>query len=225
MAARTGAGRYLENILFKIFEPIADKADSAEQLEYELRHNTANQHTLNKEELDKIKSTLDKIKKAIIAARAAERATWDQKAFVSKMKALYKTAKTALMNTGFGMPAVGFADANEIVLDLSEVTKDSLENTAENLSRIVVTIPKNIENIERLLKEQEENFAQTTAQLPINDPLMKKWVVAKKENNLVEFWKASKAHRIWVNNETARKKYNLITQEARLRGMYPISLD
>ena len=225
MAARTGAGRFLEDILFKIFKPIADKADSAEQLEYELRHNTVNQHKLNREELDKIKSKLDKIKKAIKAARAAERATWDQKAFVNKMKALYKTAKKVITGSGVLTPVVSFADANEIVLDLSDVTKDSLENTAENLSRIVVTLPKNIENIERLLKEQEESFAQTTPQLPINDPLMKKWVVAKKENNLVEFWKASKAHRLWVNNDKSRKRNNLITREAQLRGMYPISLD
>ena len=54
---------------------------------------------------------------------------------------------------------------------------------------------------------------------------MKKWVIAKKESRLVEFWKESKPHRTWVDDDISKKKYNLITREARLRGMYPISLD
>jgi len=221
MSARTGAGRMLEGALDKILKPIQDKADEAEALEYDLRHNTENQHKLNKEELDKLKSKIDKLNKGLKKIKKAERSARNQKSIVNRFKSLFKTAKITLKGTGFATPIIGFSDVNEIVIDLQQVSKDALEDTANNISRIANTLPKNIENIERLLQEQEEGAES----LPQQDLIIKNWTKARKENRLVEFWKHSQTHRDWVLNHPTKLKYNLINQEARLRGVYPIVLD
>lgn len=224
MSARTGAGRMLEKALGKIIKPVQDRADEAERLEYDLRHNTKNQHTLNREELDKIKSKVDKLKKGLKKTKKAERTARDQKSIVNRFKTLYKTGKKAVetaIPAGAGKLATAYADANEIVIDLAQVSKDALEDTANNISRIAHTLPKNIENIERLLKEQEEGAESVSQQ----DVIIKNWTKARKDNRLVEFWKHSQAHRDWVLNHPTKLKYNLINQEARLRGVYPIVLD
>jgi cysteinyl-tRNA synthetase len=205
--------------LDKILKPIQDKADEAEALEYDLRHNTENQHKLNKEELDKLKSKVDRLKKAMKTTKKAERSARNQKSIVNRFKSLFKTAKIAM--TGPLTPATKFIDVNEIVIDLVQVSKDALEDTANNISRITHTLPKNIENIEMLLKEQEEGAES----LPQQDLIIKKWTKAKKDIRLVEFWKHSQTHRDWVLNHPTKEKYNLINQEARLRGVYPIVLD
>ena len=190
----------------------------------DLRHNTENQHTINREELDKLKSKVERLKKAMKKTKKAERSARDQKSMVNRFKSIYTAGKKAVetaIPAGAGKLATAYTDANEIVIDLAQVSKDRLEDTANNISRIANTLPKNIENIERLLQEQEEGAESVSQQ----DLIIKNWTKARKENRLVEFWKHSQTHRDWVLNHPTKLKYNLINQEARLRGVYPIVLD